>query len=254
MRKLCRSAITRLAEDDEVYKKLVPELSLSEHYPPMMVQEDPAVEAMHVEINGKIYILAIGGILLDQETHEIVGKWNPDTQALDPLPEGFDASAGVAIFQHLGNAYLMNSEGKMLDPLTMTVVGVYNKSTQQVDPLPGEIRIDELGYSNSEGIMEDIDISKHLQRGNDQLNKRRFHNAITEFDYALRGCEQLRASDLEVECEILNGRAQCYEEVGEYERLLEDAERLLGYDEKNFQALKWKALAMSRLKEKPRRR
>lgn len=84
---------------------------------------------------------------------------------------------------------------------------------------------------------------KHLQKGQELLEKRRFNTAAFQFERAVEGCESQRAVDLDVECEALRGRAMCWLELKEYRKLTVDAERLLEIDAADIQAQEWQRVA-----------
>merc|ERR1712216_387460 len=115
---------------------------------------------------------------------------------------------GVVIVQHEGGAYLMSVDGSLLDPISRQIVGVYNQETQTVDFHEDSINISE-PTAPGKATEGEIDVMKHIQKGKELFEKRRFNTAAYEFERAVEGCERQRAVDLDLECEALRGRAKC---------------------------------------------
>lgn len=255
IRRLFASSLERIVKAEPVFQAAaehfarsipwVRPLDVPEDNPPPL---DPlAARGPEMQINGRVYVTGMFGLLIDQETQQLAGAWNPTTQQLEALPDGFDASLGVAAVEHEGYAYLMSSDGTLLDPASREITGVYNKDTQQIDPFDGgiKIRAPDAAKSSQKAAETEIDVTKHIQKGHELFNKRRLNTAAFEFERALEGCTKQRAVDLDDEIEALRGCARCWKELKEHAKLAADAERLLGFDAADEEALEWQRLATS---------
>merc|ERR1712080_498493 len=105
------------------------------------------------------------------------------------------------------------------------------------------------GHSVGGGADSDDDVFSLVEKAHEQASKRRFNAAANTYTAALQKCEEARAVDLEVEAEVVRGRALCWHRMGSWTDLLNDAERLQGYDDTDKQAKAWLTLAIRKIED-----
>lgn len=209
----------------------------------MSTQEDEEdepeeAELVLVEYEGVMYAVTLDGVVHDASTMEPLGIWDAASQQILPIPQD------VVLITKGEETYLMTADGLFHDPETLEVVGKYNIETEEIEPISGsELDIREMGEiddnldAQSEGA---LDCS---ERGHEMFRKGRYRDAVAAFGKALDQCENSRAVDLEVEIEILRGRAACWEKMGDKRMLLADANRILSYYKDDVEALNWHEMA-----------
>mmetsp|Transcript_48194 Transcript_48194/g.112766 ORF Transcript_48194/g.112766 Transcript_48194/m.112766 type:complete len:182 (-) Transcript_48194:78-623(-) len=145
--------------------------------------------------------------------------------------------------------YVMAPDGLLIDPGTQDAVGYLNRETKVVEPLSSRARV-EVDVIAVEGCSQDAAEVNILSEAQTQLEKAQecvqrecWHTAAAAYSKALDACRESRAIDVEVECEMLRGRAQCWEKLQDYDKLLRDAELLLSLDDNAEDAKDWRARA-----------
>lgn len=205
--------------------------------------DDGQMEVCMLEIDGQQFMMTPDGMVIDPETQQAVGMFNPQTQSIEPLD-----GVPMMMVQDGDRTYIVAPDGGVYDPETQEQVGTFNPETQEIEPLDG-IRItgsDDVGLSGGQSDPDDgeeepaVNIEFWDSRGDELFRKGNFRGAASSFTTALKHCERSRMIELDFESEIVRKRALCWEKVGDHRQLLADAERILEVDADDAQALAWR--------------
>mmetsp|Transcript_19973 Transcript_19973/g.69334 ORF Transcript_19973/g.69334 Transcript_19973/m.69334 type:complete len:1043 (-) Transcript_19973:57-3185(-) len=208
------------------------------------------VQGEIVKVDGATYRVHASGEVFDVLTGELVGAWDPVMQRME-MPED------VLLVEHKDRSYIVTSEGVVLDAETHLFVGSLADGS-----LPAELSEAIAGSSpfggtpgagggtsssacggtgcDSGGWVGEGDLWKNLEVAREMTASGRHRLAAKEYGFALRKCEGAKSVDLDLEVEVLLGRAACWSKLGSYRELLGDAERILAVDERQAEALAWR--------------
>lgn len=197
--------------------------------------------------NGELFLRGPDGVVYDTDSQQPIGMWNEDLQEIEA------GGQEVMVLQHGDQQFLVAPNGIVIDPQTQQPVGTFNPETQELQLIPPGMDPEDLfmqhadndilGGCGSDG--DDLDVHGWLERAEEHAAAHRYREAASAYGRALADCERSRAVELDVECEILRGRAACWSKIGDFKSLLVDAERLLEYDSSDKEALEWKRVAQS---------
>lgn len=200
------------------------------------------------EVSGATYMMAPNGLMMDPSSQEPVGSWSPETEEVIPL----------TMVQNNGSTLLMAPTGVLYDPISLQPVGRLNPDTENVEPIcknnPGADHVDDVeiidlrGQSgrNCENSEDDgtrlTALQKHIEWAEQNANRRCWNLAAQSYTKALEACHSTRSVDIEVEGIILRGRAACWEQLKQFDKLKVDAQNLLDFGS-DAKAEEWLALA-----------
>jgi len=120
--------------------------------------------------------------------------------------------------------------GTLLDAATEQIIGTFDRTNGKVS------LIDKKSKAKVEEESNLIDPLEYQQRGEKLIKEGRYRDAACLFDEALKGCSQLRATDLDLECGILRDRITCSIHLGAHKNVIDDAERILAIHPEDFEA------------------
>mmetsp|Transcript_55014 Transcript_55014/g.141623 ORF Transcript_55014/g.141623 Transcript_55014/m.141623 type:complete len:735 (+) Transcript_55014:108-2312(+) len=198
-----------------------------------------------IEKDRKTYLLGPDNMLIDQDTREAIGIWNPETKMTESIE--------VAMIEVGGKECIVDLDGTLFDPLTLEAIGVLNPATQEIEPVEGdEVVLQEPGQPPEQDqtdvdAEENLDAAGWVERAWELQKQDYWYQAADAWTKALTSCESERAVELEFEIEILRGLGGCHRQLRDYEALLQDAERLLEYDATDREARAWKKFAEPRI-------
>lgn len=213
---------------------------------------DPTFEGTQpFEYNGRVFAMAPNGVIFDPPNQVPMGIWNQQTRRIDPAA-GMVPGCPYAAISYWGKTYYLMPDEKLIDPETEAVVGVFNRETSQLELIdPGAAGLPQDEVPIYDPVLDDgepVDVHEYLERGHQMAKVGRYKAAACLYGEALKGCGQQRSVDLEFECEILRARAACWSQLGSHSELLEDAERILSFSDKDREARDWKRLAVEGLR------
>jgi len=228
---------------------------------------------MSVDINGREYLMTQEGLVFDPDTQMPFGVLHPETGEVVEITEEMLAGLSqMAMVELNGRPYLFVG-GFLVDPQTQAVAFQVEQDGTVLDALTGEpcgmLEMDEEpviratsssnkaqsqkssrpGQSRSAFSFEDenLDARGWSDRARELMADDYYYQAAAAFGEALKCCEEERAVELDFECDLLRGRAFCFRKMREFKSLLEDAERLLGYDADDKEAKEWRDVALAEM-------
>jgi len=232
---------------------LLPVQEVDEELPEETLQ-GPLGPAMLLEHGGTVYLADASGLLFEPVTQRLLGVWNPDARTVEPPPTGLDPSGGMTMVEHEGAEYLMTADLSVFNSKTWNRVGQFDPETDSITDMPSEkvsLRMAWDGPSESMASSSDLDGSSDtqacLERAEAYFARKSYRVAAREFSKALESCEAANCVDLEEEIMILHRHAACLKQLREYQRLLEDAERLLQLNPSDSEASGLQQLASTEL-------
>jgi len=246
-----RAAEVRLDEEDEEE-----EVQAVSSYNPSDRGEHEAEDedADTFELDGVMYRISPHGEVFDMLTGELVGAWNPALQRMELAED-------VLLVEHKGQRYIVAADGSVLDAGTHEFIGTVGggildeelaeaiaSSTGQTSvPVQTALgdEVDEGGCISEGDLRTNLEVARELAAGG------RHRLAAQEYTAALRKCERARTVDVDLECEVLMGRAECWSKLGAHGALLEDVARILAVDARQAQALAWRRDAERALRRAP---
>mmetsp|Transcript_112680 Transcript_112680/g.218347 ORF Transcript_112680/g.218347 Transcript_112680/m.218347 type:complete len:621 (+) Transcript_112680:72-1934(+) len=268
LRKLFASAFQD-ALREEPLRGLVPEIRPCDRPVLLPVQEadeelpeetlqGPLGPAMLLEHGGTVYLADASGLLFEPVTQRLVGVWNPDARMVEAPPTGLDPSGGMTMVEHDGGEYLMTADLSVFNPKTWKRVGRFDPETNSIMETPPEevsLRMawDRPSPSSVGASISDLDGPSDpleqvcLERAEGYFARKSYRVAAREFTKALERCAGASCVDLEEEVAILHRRAACFKQLREYQKLLEDAERLLKLNPSDSEASGLQQLASTEL-------
>ncbi|CAK0829110.1 unnamed protein product, partial [Prorocentrum cordatum] len=278
--------LPRFCSDEPGLRRLVPELRRSGGSVPLPVDggdEDEAPEGAEsplgptvlLEHDGRMYLAAQGGLLFDPaDPQKLVGVWDPAGKTVEAPPEGFDVSQGVTMLEHEGQGYVMTGDGSIFDPAARVKVGTFDPESKSVrlladagcgvqlrmardGPLEAAASAPALGGDAAAGSPGAADaagaetgVQELLAQAARYTDRKLYRLAAREYGKALESCAAAGCVELDEEADILRRRAECFAELKEHQKLLDDAERLLGYDSADPRALEWRRASAEELEKR----
>lgn len=281
--RLFANTLARMLREESPLAKVIPNFTLSHRPLPMELFMEEGVpgqvgavdfderspggsepdegELSELYHKGKRYLMAPDGTVFDPLTEQPVGVWNPKTREIQDI-----STVPVALIQIGDRAFMISPNGTIFDPETQEPLyftgpdGVlYDAKTKQAvgvlgDPNGGPVVMESQNPWEDPGPKkrfdnEPTDSAGWAERAHSLTAQHYYYQAADAYTEALKCCETERAVELEFECELLKGRAACHRETHNFRLLMEDAERLLSYDDTDSQAQEWLELAQEGLKK-----